>query len=464
MYNIQDKSDPSDFQVGKGEAQVFDLKPIEEAAKYGAIQRERKLAEKQKQDQAQQEDVYKNIAAQQGKDIMSHDSDDIQAKQIALYDWAKGQGEKLWKGDPATRMQFNQKNAELQMAIATSVDKKKMYMADLDYLGKNRDKFLPDSYQNMVNFSGSKYAGQQYTGLGGFATPIYDFNKDAKDMREAHTKLGTTNVTDVTNSITGATVHTKTGPGEQWSLPEATEEAKKTILGNDSAIKNAIHLIKGDEAAQKFYGFDNENPLSPQSHNAAVDYLANRMAKNMAYDNTFRDESAGYTGGGNGPGGGGAKAYPKMAGTLSTNTNGVDEFLFDNKSATDIPVQEFIEEGKDLKGKPYKITYGRDAQGKPDPTMSVMVAEDKAKKIKGGSRELKWSQISPTMRHKYGLDNIYSIVEGDYPDNWSVKDERKGEAKKEDVADESADMVQFGKSKSGKDIISLDGGKTWKYK
>src|ERR1035437_10224730 len=108
MYNIQDNPN-SGLDVGKAESPVLDTTITQNSIKYAQQQAEQRRAFQQKKEEARQEDIMKQLSGLKAGAIMPHDSPIIQKQQQDLMDWASQNGEKLWKGDPATTMQFNQK-------------------------------------------------------------------------------------------------------------------------------------------------------------------------------------------------------------------------------------------------------------------------------------------------------------------------------------------------------------------
>ena len=275
MYNIQDNLNAD--QVGKMESPVLDTTIAENSIKYAQQQAEQRRALQQRKEQARQDDIMKQLAGLKSGAIMPHDSPIIQKQQQDLMDWASQNGEKLWKGDPSTTMQFNQKKEQFNQAVDISVKKAADYTSVVDNVSKNQDKFLPDTYGKLMDFAHSENGGKVFNSLN-YMTPRVDFNKMGSDILTERLKKP---VDEVKTPIGNGGEHL-VAPNV-YTAEQASNDVKQRILNDHNAILNAEYEIKQNPDAIKKYGFDVANPESPESRAAAVNYKSEEIGANIAF-------------------------------------------------------------------------------------------------------------------------------------------------------------------------------------
>jgi hypothetical protein len=271
MYNINPQGSMAEsYQVGKGSNQVFDLSIGERAIERKAAQEEHKLALKQKEEAANKERVFTQLASMDGKDIMSFDIPAIHDQQRELMDYAAKNGDKLGQGDIATRLELDQRMAKLKQAIAISSDTKNRWTAAGKAYAEHKDQYLPDTGERLLAFSS--------------AAPNSQFNEPEFMVVDHNIDKGLMDiVSDRQKTSKGVT----TGVGtnnyiDRYTLPEAKKDAFNYVKANPNAQIKAAWLLNRDTQAMK----DKYKPNieNPKDLDYLANYIADTKAENMVYD------------------------------------------------------------------------------------------------------------------------------------------------------------------------------------
>ncbi len=264
MYNINTGQSRTDlYKVNEGSDQVFDPSLLARGIELNQAAKERKIAEKQKVDEAKDADIYSQLSQMGGKAIMPHDTQIIADKGQALRDYTIKNIDALRNNSPVAKMEYDRLLGDYQTTTSQSVDKRQKWEQTNQLIAANPNKYRDDSRQNQLEFASSAHAGE------------FGYNPDLKEnfdtqayvkntIRPLAEDLAVKGEHDFINPTTGIkTTYTK----DNLTLEETDKLFHDTMLANPKVYEQERYKLANNPEAQKKYGNDVNAYIKDQYYN-----------------------------------------------------------------------------------------------------------------------------------------------------------------------------------------------------
>lgn len=394
MYKIDaNAANTSDIGIGKGAAQIIDLKPMRDQNRFDAEVKYKQDLAKQKIQDDRDADLQAQMAQMSNVKIMPRDQELIAQKGQGVRDYVVKNIDSLRKGDAKAMMGFQQVYGDYK----TTADLSQNTREDWERVGTEIMKD-PEAYTEESMDAYWKHASKE--SAGNFA---FDKSQLVKNIN-----YGKHVMKDL--SVYAERQAKKDGRVTAYTLPEAEQLITDDLTDKKNMGQAFRDFKKASKAELDFLG----NPDNP------VDYYKKKWAPKLIEHNVSPSPQNRSS---NSGGGGGTK-QPNVAGTFVRTEDGKGDFQFEYTNTTDNPFI-MISDPKDPKGqlnvKPISIHV--DSKNPKNTTMKAAVQLTEAQKSSGEKEEvvtLDYTNTNNIMNNKFGIDNVFSIEKGNTPDHVKV--------------------------------------------
>lgn len=393
MYQINPNSAMTElYGINKADAQVFDTRKFEEAAQ-----------NKQKEVQAQQkakEDKLSNLMGDVSKigkgEIRPADIDYFAGEQKKLYDDVKKAFSETKGGvlPIEKQVEFESRIADIQRKSLISGARFKE-----DTQSFQRGMLEPEADQDELNLIQQDMFDKSKGG--NFNDPLPTWSKNINYAQR------------VSDKLVGQAIEQAKATDDGIGYSNTREQREKAIiddLANPAQLKDAIK--KFNKAEDKL---GTNNP---------IDFYVKKYADELTVD--FKHPPKSTSGGG----GGGDENKKKIVGVMSKDAQERDVLSFDVGGSIDNQYNTVVDpvSKKTVEAKPLRIIYNKDKDSSPEMVFAVKPNKDQG--IKGGEMTMTYGDTQfLSILKKYGLENIYDVLQGNEPSNWSISRPPKGDVK-----------------------------------